>query len=148
MRRIIEELEARVERVERANRRLRAWGGCALVVLALGAFLGASAGRSEASAGQTITASRFELVDLSGQVRGYFGVSNDGTPHLSLLDDEGNVRLGARVSSADSPQIGFLDDNGDLRGLLGVNTDATSKKYLRFSVTKFKRAGFYGGFFD
>lgn len=90
----IEELSARLEKVERANRRMRAVGGLVLVLAAAGAAIGQAAPPPK-----LIQAERFELLGRRGAVIGTFGNGQAGEspdqPHLVLSgkDDGGGALL-------------------------------------------------------
>ncbi len=77
----IEDLSARLENLERSNRRMRAAGIAVLVLVAAGVSMGQEAGNPE-----VIRAQRFEVVNVDGSVRGEFGLYGEGqdTVRLSL----------------------------------------------------------------
>ncbi len=77
-------IEARMRRVERANRLLL---GSVLALASL-LFIG-----SKAQSDKVIRAQRFELVDTRGEVRAVLGTDGDGATGLFIHDPEGGTRL-------------------------------------------------------
>jgi hypothetical protein len=80
------DLESRIETLEKRTRFLL---GALLVTTSL-ALLGAAP--STSGAHETLRATRFELVDESGRVRGELSL-REGSPVFSLLDESGRDRL-------------------------------------------------------
>jgi hypothetical protein len=114
-------LEARVERVERQNRRLR-WLLLTLPAVAL--LAGAAApGVWE---GKKVVAEEVTLKDKDGQVRVLLAADSGGAgPHLILYTKKGKVALAAGQSKDNG--IGFVDfsDEGQFKG--GVGGTAINK---------------------
>jgi hypothetical protein len=81
-----DDLEARIETLEQRARMLF---GALLVTTSL-ALLGAAP--SAETAGAPVRATRFELVDAAGRVRGELSM-REGAPVFSLLDESGQDRL-------------------------------------------------------
>jgi hypothetical protein len=130
----IEDLSARLEKVERANRRMRAAGVAALVLLAAGAAIGQTA-----PAAKEIRAERFTVVDREGRERvllatqpngtygfwligrngkpsGTFGQPEGGVPAISLRDDDDNTRLSLMATVDGTAGLCLYDKKGTRRG--------------------------------
>jgi len=101
------ELEGRIQALERRTRLLLG----VLLVTATLALLGAapSAGPED----ETLRATRFELVDTQGRVRGELSI-RDGTPVFSLLDEAGRDRLSLH-HDAGGAALFIRDDEGVIR---------------------------------
>jgi hypothetical protein len=80
-------LAARLDRLERSNRRLRLGLALALLLATGGAILGAARGPGP------VEATRFVLVDAKGRERGVLELAESGGPQLLLIDPEGNVQV-------------------------------------------------------
>lgn len=113
------ELTARLEKLERDNRRLRAFAVAALVLAAALSTIYATAPVPE-----KITAHEFDVVDGSGKARMKLRTI-DGSPHTSLYDAQGKVRAAMGMTSDGSPSIVLLDAQGNLRAAMGVAPDGT-----------------------
>src|SRR5260221_4965953 len=98
------ELIARIESLEKKNRRLVRIGGAALIVFA---GLGAMSLRSTCD---TVSAERFVLLDTQGRQRALLSASDTGgAPQLALYDKKGRAsatlgigKTGAFLSLADA----------------------------------------------
>lgn len=103
-------LAARVEKLERANRRLK-WAACAALFAAI---LVGCAQRSN-----TVEADRFLLRDKQGRVRAEMAMSYDtgpnGNPSLVLLDENGKERT--------TVGAGYLTSSHDDAGNLTISHD-------------------------
>ncbi len=117
----IEELSARVERVEQANRRLRAGGIAALVLVAAGAAMG-----QEPPPPKVIQAEKFEVIDGSGKARASLAANGNGSCSLGLLDTEGVARAGLIVERDGSSRLQLADRKGQNRVWCGANQDGSS----------------------
>jgi hypothetical protein len=80
-----DEVNARLERLERDNRRLRRWLGA----VAVGAIVPILLAASHEKAGKTLEATKIVLKDAKGKVRAEIGTQPDGSASLALLDEEG-----------------------------------------------------------
>jgi hypothetical protein len=107
---------ARLEKVERQNRRLRGAGIAVLVLAVAGLLMGQAMPRA-----RKVEAERFLLEDETGKVRAMLMVDKDG-PGLFLYDENGKTRFGASVDK-DGSGLGLLDENGNPRVALVVGTD-------------------------
>lgn len=105
---MMNEIEKRLETLEREGRRWR--------VMALGsvALLGAVALAGAAGMGKiekVIRAERFEVVDAAGNVRALLAVDKDGMAALKLADAAGMARAELSVENV-GPKLGLYDAAG------------------------------------
>lgn len=128
--------EMLLERVELMERQLRVWriiglaAALALVAL-LGLMANGRAGAEEKHVGEynievpaevfrmgqpqyveTLKARRILLVDVSGEPRARFQVTEVGTPVLELLGQKGRTQAALTVKGQDSPSMVFYDHMG------------------------------------
>ena len=96
----IEELSARLETVERQNRRMRAAGGAALLLAAAAAGIGQAA-----PAEKTVEATRFVLLDGEGRTVSVWGAGEKGGPEISFLDADGKPRATLGLDGPDAPAL-------------------------------------------
>jgi len=109
----IEELSARMEKVERANRRMKAAGIAALVLVAAGVAMGQAA-----TPPKVIQAERFEAVDMNGNARGVLESGPGGNAHLALCDGLGKVRFEVSRIADDAPTLVLRDRDENSRAIL------------------------------
>ncbi len=107
------DLAQRVEKLEKANRRLKLAGVLALTLVGCLLLLGV------ASPNRTVEAEQFILRDANGKEQAALRMSAEG-PELGFLDANGKVRLMLTLSEG-IPGLGFFDANGKARALLGVS---------------------------
>ena len=124
----LDSLLLRVDRLERQNRRLRrtmtaALG--ALLVVPLAAF----AVRAPQQPGP-VKASRFELVDQNGKVRGELGFSEKLQPQLLLKDGVEKEVAQLGVDDYGSPQFLLMDSKYIKRVKLAINKDTETLAIL------------------
>ncbi|NHZ73467.1 MAG: hypothetical protein GWP16_03240 [Nitrospirae bacterium] len=100
-------LESRIETLEKRTRLLL---GALLVTTSL-AFLGAAP--SAEPEDRTVRATRFELVDTEGRVRGELSL-REGAPVFSLLDETGRDRLSLN-HDAGGTALFIRDEGGVIR---------------------------------
>jgi hypothetical protein len=113
------ELAERVERLERANRRLSLAAGLA-VALAVGwGRLGAEGGPGP------VAATRFALIDEKGQDRAVLETVENGGPQLLLSDAEGNVDLAHFAVLAGVRSLA-LHEEESLRAALAAQPDGST----------------------
>jgi hypothetical protein len=98
-------IQARIEKLERANRRLQLAGVAVLILAAAGLL---SANRHSKS--EIIEARQFLLRDARGQARGGLIVTAEG-PALELYDASQKLRLNLSISG-DMPNLTLKDGNG------------------------------------
>jgi len=104
---------ARLEKVERQNRRLRGAGIAVLVLAAAGLLMGQALPRQ-----RTVEAEEFLLRDANGRIRASLSVF-DGDPGLSLIDQAGKLRAGLSLVDGD-PLLNLKDEAGKSRASLSV----------------------------
>ena len=90
------ELEQRVERLERDNRRLKIAGGAVLLVFVATGLVGAASPQVPLS----LQAQEFVLVTESGLRKATFGIGTDGIARLSLGDLDGPRGVEASLNAA------------------------------------------------
>ena len=138
-------LEERIDRLERANRRIKWWGIAGFVALISVGFLALVAlglasepfvplnqevvraravhiedemGIVRATLAVTPKGPSLKFFNAEGQSRTVLGLISD-LPVLNLYDVEGTVRASLMVSP-DGPALGFLDSEGSTRSLLSL----------------------------
>jgi hypothetical protein len=139
------DLAARLDRLEKQNRRLR-WMALALLVTGGLGFLVAA----DAPKNQTVEASKFVLRDADGQARATLAMdpqvgpvltfmtakgtsraklalldSKGGDPVLTLHDEKGATRGGLTISGG-APMMLFLDQDQKMQMALGVDSGKPS----------------------
>lgn len=106
-------LSARMERIERQNRRLRwALGGLVVISAAGGVSL---SGFDVVSQGRTVSAERFELRRANGTLAGVFGTTATGAVSLVLIDGQKRVRATIGVNDQNNPAIVLISPGGQQR---------------------------------
>ena len=135
-------LAARVECLERENRRLKRAGMAVLVGLSAVMLMGQAVPNTVT---KTVEAERFLLRDANGRTRAVLHTQADGSPHLEFHDAAGNTRatLGlagdaAHLSLTDAkgkggtilrtqpngrPNVTLTDENGTRRAVLFLADD-------------------------
>jgi hypothetical protein len=121
------EVEIRLAKLERQNRRLKRLGLLFLLIAGSGFFLAqaprkppsaAPAPATPAATYDTLVVHRLELRDRAGKLRGLWSVK-DGVPGLVLYDTAGNPRASLAVT-ADGPNLSLFDTAGKSRAQLAV----------------------------
>ncbi len=112
-----EELEARVERLERENRRIRRGAFIALVVIAGLIFMGQT---SEPGISNVLRTRRLVIEDESGTMRLGLGVTSGGSG-LLMFDETGKRRLSLLLVNG-TPQMMMCDKGGTSRALLSADS--------------------------
>jgi hypothetical protein len=137
---MLEALAQRVERVERENRRLKAIGSAAVILIGAILLLGATTSKTP----DEIRAKRFVLVDENGTQRGALGTSE--VPHeaiagfggkrpqvmgLTLYDANRRVRGGLYVTAGGGSKVILYDEGEQAVVRMGVNEGSgTAALYL------------------
>ncbi len=116
----IEDLSARLEKVERANRSMKRWGGGLLTLLVAGVAMAAS------FPGETVTAKRFEVRDDANNLRAVLGLGSNGTGNLWLYDNSGNLVSQLGTTSSGTPGLWMTDSSGVERLRLLVTASNSS----------------------
>jgi hypothetical protein len=133
-----EEVGARLESLERTNRRLR---GAAAVLLAGLVAVAAVAMPGRGRVARTVEAQRLVIRDNDGRIRGSFGVDRIGLPGLKILDHRGLEQIDIGVQSDDSATMTF-SDRGSPR--LMIDTSAEGATSLRlFDRSQMLQAAFF-----
>lgn len=105
-------IEQRLQRLERQNRRLKWIGGVALVAIATTLFLGARANNFNTMS----KAHAFVIHDLQGNMRGSLAVDGRGEPALTLFDKNAKPRaIFSFIDNKDQACVAFQDDKGDIQ---------------------------------
>jgi hypothetical protein len=107
---------ARLEKVERQNRRLRGAGIAVFVLAAAGLLMGQAMPKA-----RIVEAEGFQLKDGQGKVRAELVVDKDG-PRMALRDENGKTRVGLFVDK-EGQVLAMTDENGELRAELSVSKD-------------------------
>ena len=107
---------ARLEKVERQNRRLKTAGIAVLVLAAAGLLMGQAMPKA-----RTVEAEGFVLKDERGEVRAKLAMDK-GRPMLALSDEHGMPRVGLLVDK-DGPMLGMGDEYGMPRVELSVSKE-------------------------
>jgi hypothetical protein len=125
----LSELETRLEKLERQNRRLKGLGLGFLLIVLSGLLLAQTSHKpahaAPASAASVVTydtlvVHRLELRDEAGKLRGDWIVKN-GAPILSLYDPAGKLRVELYVTR-EGPVFVLLGAAGMSRAVLGVTS--------------------------
>lgn len=131
------ELVARLERLERDNRRLKRVALGALVLVAASVGLGAA--YAKPAIPQRIVAHEFDVVDGSGKVRAKVGLQCAGAgscwPAIDLLDQDGKRQVTLAATETNSGLV-FLGPKGKPRLSLAAND-------VESSVSLFSQFGRY-----
>jgi hypothetical protein len=111
------DLAQRVEKLEKANRRLKLAGVLALALVGCSLLLGA------ASPKRTVEAEEFILRDANGEVRALLGMIQEG-PMFALYGAEahGESRAILRMA-AEGPMLTLSDENKQIRVMLGTTSN-------------------------
>ena len=116
MREHANDITARLDRLERENRRLkRVGGGLAIAVAALG-LMSAASGFCK-----TVWAERLVLRDSSGNDRLMMDAYSSGVPSITMRD--GNGKSVARLSWKDGIQVDMLDAKGSTRACTRIDRE-------------------------
>jgi hypothetical protein len=108
---------ARLETIERENRRLGQWGVVVVLGIVALALMGAVAGKGT----KVVEAQRFVVRDRDGNVRGEFGYTDEHSVTLRILDGKGKNRIDLRVDVLDSPLFTLRDRKDMARITLGID---------------------------
>jgi hypothetical protein len=124
------DLEHRVAKLERENRRLRVAGLLALMLVGTLFVMG------QARPARVLEAESFILRDPTGIVLGRFAVDEDGYPRLSLNDRAGVIRTDFHVSES-GVYVFFRESTGETRMEMVLNDgDSGPAILLRQSAAK------------
>ncbi len=104
-------LAARIEHLERANRKVKGAGGAALVVIAAALLMGVSVITPRI---EEVTGNRFILNDLNNKPRALWTMTATG-PEFVLLDPDGATRRALLALDRDGPDLTLSDAAGRAR---------------------------------
>lgn len=134
----IDELSARLAKVERANRFLRVAGATGLVVTLAVAAMGLAM-----PAPKTVQAERFDLLDSDGKIRVQIGAATGGVPSVALYDAHGKPRAILAIDNSGTPALILTDDATKATAMLAMDskggttlsvTDGAAAQRLRVNV--------------
>ena len=128
------DLEQRLARLERANRRMKQIGTLVLLVAAAMLVSGAANdlevgslalkdkdGNTRAHLAMVDGTPRLALFDKAGKTRARL----HGNPGLALFDKDGEARAHLIVFADGSPSLAFFDRAGKVRAMLGTHADGS-----------------------
>jgi hypothetical protein len=125
----------RLEQLERDNRRLRRYATTMLVVVAMVLGLGSALIWYSVRAGLpgsplTVSARQFVLRDSEGNVRGAWGLDEDGSVRLALSDAGERQRVRLSLLQDGSAGLSFADSADRKLAVLGLLPDHTTNLAL------------------
>ncbi len=109
------DLQRRIERLERENKRFKRLGTAALLLV----VIAVSMGQTPRERPKTIKAQQFVIVDEKGTPRGQFGIEK-GSAKLSLAHKNGKRTVELRTLPNGRSALHFLDTNGTPRVELAI----------------------------
>ncbi len=115
------DLEQRLVRLERANRRMKRIGALVLMVAAAVVLSGAADGKDLPD----LEVGSLTLKDKDGKTRALLGASADGAVGLLLTDKDGKTRAYLVVEANGSPVLALTDKDGKRRASLYVGVDGS-----------------------
>ena len=131
----MEDLERRLSRVERENRRLRRTGAAALMVTASLVLMGqARRGARERDGAEVVEASRFVVKDAAGNLRAVLGPDQTGMGTGLAIMGKGRVYLG--VGPEGNLGLRLIDETGRPRCLLNSQPDGHTALEIRDQAEK------------
>ena len=113
------DLEQRLARLERGNRRMKRIG--TLVLLAAGVVL--LSGQAKGKALPDLEVRSLTLKDTDGKARARMDAIADGTVGLVLLDKDGKARAELTVDTDGAPGLALFDKTGTMRTWLSMEAD-------------------------
>lgn len=111
---------ARLEALERDNRRLRRYGALLVVGMAMLLGLVVVLVYTRRTVTPEIAAQRFILRDASGAVRGAWGVAEDSSLRLVFQDQAGRPRIKVSLLNDGSAGISLADSGGKPRAVFAL----------------------------
>jgi hypothetical protein len=127
---------ARLEALERDNRRLQRFGALLIMGMAVVIALGVVLVYTTRSVATEVSARSFVLRDATGAVRGLWAVAqdstlrfvlNDGSAGVSLVDSAGRARAVFALDATDGrSSVVLADAAGRTRSVLGVSADGSA----------------------
>lgn len=125
----------RLEHLERDNRRLRRYAATMLVVVAMVLGLGAALIYYSVRSGlpgspHSVSARQYVLRDAKGEVRGAWGLGEDGAVRFVLSDASGRQRVRLSLLQDGSAGLSFADSADRKLAVLGLLPDHTTNLAL------------------
>ncbi len=135
------DLEARLDRLERENQRLKRLGLVSLVIASSFVFMGQTKRKVHP---ETLRAQQFELVEPDGSVKAILGTTptSDKSSGLALYDRQGKVRVMLSVDKEGVPVLALFSANSRSRAVTTV-TDEGSPAFLLYGP-KGEMRGLFG----
>jgi len=115
---------ARLDKLERQNRRLKRAGAVALIAVAAIVLMGQAAPKS-----RIVEAEKFVLRDAKQRVRARLETDENSSPALHLYDKESNRRVSLYLTEDGEPVMSLRNARGKPQAELGLNADVA-----RFSL--------------
>ncbi|HET8623455.1 MAG TPA: hypothetical protein VFM14_07820 [Gemmatimonadales bacterium] len=115
---------ARLEALERDNRRLQRYGGFLVAGMAVLIALGAVLVYATRTVSPEVAAQRFVIKDAQGVVRGVWGVAEDSSLRFIFQDRAGRPRVRISLLNDGSAGISLTDSGGRPRGVLALEENA------------------------
>ena len=115
------DLEQRLARLERANRRMKRIGALVLLMAAVVLLSGQAKGNDL----QDLVVGSLTLKDKDGKTRARLRALADGSVALALFDKDGNARAMLFVAADGSPDLTLSDKAGKTRAHLVVGVDGS-----------------------
>jgi hypothetical protein len=124
----VENLEARIARLEKANQRYRVCGVVGIAIAIAFACMGQSApAPTTAPASREIEAERFIVVDKQGKRRALFGMDSSTTPNaaMTLLGEDGKPRVILGTDDKNGGNLLLSDEKSRPVVVLGTGEQGT-----------------------
>ncbi len=119
-------VEQRLARLERGNRRMKRIGTLVLVVAAAVLLSGAANGKDLPD----LEVASLTLTDKDGKKLAWLGVNADGSPSLILADKAGKPRTALGVLADGSAALDLYDKAAKTRARLSVPADGSPGVFL------------------
>jgi len=116
----MDELRARIEKLEKQNRWMKRLGIAAFLCVAVTIFIAADAPLKDIQC-RSITTSELVLVDPDGKLQANFKTKENG-PRLTFNDSKGTLRTTLSVDET-GPKLSFYDSKGETRATLNTIDD-------------------------
>jgi hypothetical protein len=122
---------ARLEALERDNRRLQRFGALLIMGMAVVIALGVVLVYTTRSVATEVSARSFVLRDATGAVRGLWAVAQDSTLRFVLQDHAGQPRVRISLLNDGSAGVSLVDSAGRARAVFALDaTDGRSSVVL------------------
>ena len=114
----LEQIQSRLLKLEKQNRRFKQLGAMLLIVAAALLLMGQSA-----TPAKKVEASEFVLRDKAGKIRGRFFVNEIGTAQLIIQDSQGKPRV--TINAGLPPSISKLQSEGSIPAIALYSADGS-----------------------